>query len=319
MTGADRVLLSLVLVLIGIGLLYQGGEMLVDNSIKLARNFGVSSLVIGLTVVAFATSAPELATTLSAAFRGSPEMAIANVFGSNVANIGLILGISALIVPLTVTVRFIRREIAFMVFVTILIYPLMATRLYLGRLEGLFLVAMLGIFIATQLRETNSNEDRDPTPTIEHVPGTRLILLIAVGVGLLVGGAQALVYGASYIASEMGVTDRVIGATLVALGTSLPELAAAIVAARRKEGDLVLGNIIGSNIFNLLCILGVTATVHPIQISAKALAVDFWVVLGISLLLLAALATHRRLVRAEGGVLLVIYLGYTFFLFSGTS
>lgn len=312
-------LLSLVLVIIGIFLLYQGGEMLVDNSIKLARNFGVSSLVIGLTVVAFATSAPELATTLSAAFRGSPEMAIANVLGSNIANLGLILGVSALIVPLTVSVRFIRREVAFMVFVTILIYPLMATRFYLGRLEGLFLVAMLGIFIATQLRETTSSEEGDPTPTVEHVPAKRLLIFIALGVGLLVGGAQALVYGASHIASAMGVTDRVIGATLVALGTSLPELAAAIVAVRRNEGDLVLGNIIGSNIFNLLCILGLTATIHPIQVPAKALAVDFWVVLGISLLLLAALATHRRLVRAEGAVLLAVYLAYTGFLLLATN
>ncbi len=312
-------LFSLVLVLAGIGLLYAGGELLVDNSIKLARNFGVSSLVIGLTVVAFATSAPELATTLSAAYRGSPEMAIANVLGSNVANVGLILGISALMVPLTVTVRFIRREVAFMVFVTILLYPLMATGLYIGRFEGLLLFVMLVLFIATQLRETSTQGDSDPTPTIEHVPATRLIILIAVGVGLLVGGAQALVHGASTIASAMGVSERVIGATLVALGTSLPELAAAIVAARRKEGDLVLGNVIGSNIFNILCILGITATVHPIQISAKSLAVDFWVVLGISLLLLVALVINRRLVRVEGAVLLAAYFGYTVFLFLGSS
>ncbi|MEM7585874.1 MAG: calcium/sodium antiporter [Acidobacteriota bacterium] len=311
-------LLSLVLVLIGIAMLYQGGEMLVDNSIKLARNFGVSSLVIGLTVVAFATSAPELATTLSAAFQGSPDMAIANILGSNIANVGLILGVAALIVPLTVTFRFIRREVAFMVFVTILIYPILATRANVDRFEGLFLVLMLAIFIATQLRETKGKEDADPTPTVEHVPVSRLLLLITAGVALLVLGAQSLVYGASDIARAMGVTDRVIGATLVALGTSLPELAAAVVAARRNEGDLVLGNVIGSNIFNLLCILGITSMVHPIQVAGKILAVDFWVVLGISLLLLAFLAWNRRLVRAEGALLLAAYCGYTYFLFSST-
>ena len=163
-------LLSALFVLAGVALLYGGGEVLVDNAIRLAKSFGVSSLVIGLTVVAFATSAPELAATLTAAFRGSPDIAIGNVLGSNVANLGLILGIAAMILALHTTTRFIRREVAFMVFVTILLYPLMATSLFLSRLEGILLVAMLGIFIATQLRETsapkeNENDGADARPT----------------------------------------------------------------------------------------------------------------------------------------------------------
>jgi len=308
-------LLSLFFVLVGIALLYGGGELLIENSIRLAKGFGVSSLVIGLTVVAFATSAPELATTLTAALQGSPDIAIGNVLGSNVANLGLILGVSALIFPLAATPRFIRREVAFMVFVTILVYPLMATSLLIERLEGLLLVVMLGIFLATQMREQRSEEEEPEKEGVPKRPRWLAVLGIAAGVVLLVGGAQALVAGASDIARSLGVSDRVIGLTLVALGTSLPELAAAVVAARRRLADLVLGNVIGSNIFNLLCILGITSMVHPISVAPQALRLDFWVTLGISVLALVALATRRRLERAEGAVLLAIYLGYMIFLF----
>ena len=307
-------LFSFLLVVAGVALLYWGGEVLVDNSIRLAESFGVSSLMIGLTVVAFATSAPELAATLTAAVKGVPDIAIGNVFGSNVANLGLILGVAALIFPLHATVRFIRREVAFMVFVTILVYPLMANN-HLGRLEGLTLVVMLGLFLWTQIRESG----RDQAAARDSVTGKRSIWLsalgVALGVVLLVTGAQALVEGASNIARALGVSDRVIGLTLVAFGTSLPELAAAISAARRHEGDLVLGNVIGSNIFNLLCILGITAMVHPIPVTPQALALDYWVMLAISVLLMIALATQRRLVRVEGALLLAFYVGYMIFLY----
>ncbi len=308
-------LLSIILVFVGIGVLYLGGEVLVDNSIRLAKSFGVSSLVIGLTVVAFATSAPELASTITAALKGSPDMAIGNVLGSNIANLGLILGISALVFPLHAKMRFIRREVAFMVFVTILIYPLMVRNRSLGWVDGLLLLAMLGLFLFTQLREQREGADEDTDGESTSRPPWLSCLGIALGVGLLVGGAQALVTGASDIARAMGISERVIGLTLLALGTSLPELAAAISAARRHEGDLVLGNVIGSNIFNLLCILGITSIVHPIRVSAAAIGLDFWIVLAISVAVLLALASQRRLVRLEGAILLATYLGYMIYLF----
>ncbi len=312
-------LISAFLVIIGIALLYAGGEVLVASSIRLAKSFGVSSLVIGLTVVAFATSAPELAATILAALKGAPDIAIGNVLGSNVANLGLILGTSALIFPLYTSARFIRREVAFMVFVTILIYPLMATGNQLNWLDGLFLLVMLGIFLATQLREARRDEKKEDDGSggngEERGRVWLFVLGIALGVVLLVAGAHALVTGASNIARALGISDRVIGLTLVALGTSLPELAAAISAARRREGDLVLGNVIGSNIFNLLCILGITSIVHPIRVAAEAIRLDYWVVLAISLLVMAALATRRRLVRSEGALLLAFYLGYMIFLY----
>ncbi len=309
-------LFSSFLVVLGVALLYFGGEVLVDNSIRLARSAGVSSLVIGLTVVAFATSAPELAATITAALKGAPDIAVGNVFGSNIANLGLILGVSALIFPLHATVRFIRREVAFMVFVTILVFPLMITDSLVNWLEGLFLVAMLGLFLWTQLRETRgADEDDKDEAGDESRPAWLSALGIALGVALLVGGAQALVEGASNIARELGVSDRVIGLTLVALGTSLPELAAAVSAARRHEDGLVLGNVIGSNIFNMLCILGITSMVHPIRVASQVLWQDYWVVLIISLLLMAALATQRRLVRVEGAMLLAFYIGYMVYLY----
>ncbi len=308
-------LFSIFLVVVGVALLYFGGEVLVDNSTRMAKSFGVSTLVIGLTVVAFATSAPELAATLTAALKGAPDIAVGNVFGSNVANLGLILGVSALIFPLHATIRFIRREVAFMVFVTLLVYPLMVNQ-HLGWLEGLVLVVMLGVFLWTQIREGGRDRVTAREPAAEGERPVWLSALgVALGVALLVAGAQALVEGASDIARALGVSDRVIGLTLVALGTSLPELAAAVSAARRHEGDLVLGNVIGSNIFNLLCILGITAMVHPISIAPQALALDYWVMLAISAGVLLALATQRRLVRVEGALLLAFYLGYMVFLY----
>lgn len=303
------------LVAIGIALLYAGGEVLIASSIRLARAFGVSRMVIGLTVVAFATSSPELAATLTAAFRGSPDMAVGNVIGSNVANLGLILGMAAVIFPLHAKARFIRREVVFMVAVTVLVYPLMATGLYLGRLEGLFLVVLLVIFLYVLIRDPDSQEVAPDMPTEIFWPTWLSSLGVALGIVLLVAGAQALVRGASEIAYALGVSERVVGLTLVAFGTSLPELAATVVAARRHESDLVLGNVIGSNIFNLLCILGFTTLAHPIVVTPKVLGLDFWVMFGISVLLLGMLATRRRVVRLEGTLLLSIYVGYTVFLY----
>ncbi|MCP4663423.1 MAG: calcium/sodium antiporter [bacterium] len=307
------------LVLVGIVMLYYGGEALVENSIRLARSFNVSHLVIGLTVVAFATSCPELAASITAALRESPDIAVGNVFGSNIANLGLILGISALILPLYPSRRLIRRDAVFMVFVTVLVFPLMVGDLLLNRLEGLVLVVLLGLFLHNLLRDPETKE-QEVVPADELDKPQRPVWLsalgVALGVGLLVGGATALVAGATDIALALGITERVIGLTLVALGTSLPELAASIVATRKGEGALVLGNVVGSNIFNLLMILGITSLVHPINVTPAAMQLDFWVMLGISVVVLIFLATKRRLVRIEGAILLLVYLVYTVFLFT---
>ena len=307
-------IVSILLLVAGIALLYFGGEVLVDNSIRIAAHFGVSALVIGPTVVAFATSAPELAATLTAAFKGVPDIAIGNVLGSNVANLALILATAAIVMPLTTTKQFIRRELAFMVFVTVLAYPVMATGLEIGRAEGFMLFVILLMFIAALLRNPGEAGEAQKTDDVEPRPLGLSVLGVVLGIGLLVGGAQALVSGATQITLSLGVAERIIGFTAVAIGTSLPELAASIVAARKNEGDLVMGNIVGSNIFNILCILGITPMVHPIAVAPEALRLDFWMMLGISVLVAAMLAVNRRLERWEGIFLLTIYVGYTVFL-----
>lgn len=310
--------LAIFLLILGIALLYSGGELLVDNAIRLAKNFNVSNMVIGLTVIAFGTSCPELATSLAAALTGSPDIAIGNAFGSNVANLGLILGLSALIMPFTVTVAFLRREVAFMIFATVLVYPLMVNG-RLNRIEGLVLFLLLVGFIYVLLRDPGAQDEHMVHPEdLERQPRPVWLasLGVAVGVGLLVGGAEALVEGGRYVANAFGISERVIGFTIVAFGTSLPELAASIVAARRGEGDIVMGNLVGSNIFNLLCILGLTALVVPIPVSAESMRLDFWMMLGVSVLLLIMLLTNKKLVRTEGMVLMVIYLSYVAYLFS---
>ena len=317
--GTSALLLSFVFIVVGVALLYWGGELLVEHSIHLAKSLGVSSMVIGLTVVAFATSAPELAATLTAAFSGSPDLAVGNAFGSNITNLGLILAISTLVMPIDVTQRFLRREMAFMLLATILVYPLMVDG-QLERWEGGFLFLALVAFLWRLIRNGASSgappvaglevEDEEATSSL-----WRSIGAVAVGVVLLVTGAKVLVQGATAIALGFGVPERVIGLTLVALGTSLPELAASVAAARRRAGDLVLGNIVGSNIFNLLCILGLTSLAHPIAVPAAAMGIDFWVMFGISALTLLFLTLGSQLSREEGVVLLLIYVGYSIFLF----
>ena len=308
-------LLSIFLVVLGIVLLFGGGEVLVESAKKLAFAFGMSPMVVGLTVVAFATSAPELAAALTANLKGSPDLAVGNAVGSNIANIGLILGTTALFFTLPATTRFISRELAFMIVVTLVSYPLMLTDRRLERLEGGFMFLLLALFLWFLLRDPDHQQEHAVEAGDDEAPIWKSVLGVAFGVALLVGGAQSLVIGASDIARGLGISERVIGLTVVAIGTSLPELAASLVAGRKGETDIIMGNIIGSNIFNLLCILGVTALVSPLQVAEAAVGIDYWMMLGIALLLLAFLGLTRRLTHVEGFALLAVYVGYSVYLF----
>ena len=305
---------NLGLIVVGIVLLYFGGEFLVENAAKLAKKLGVSALVIGLTVVAFGTSAPELAASVTAALRGLPDLSVGNIVGSNIANLALVLGVAALIYPLVTTARFVRREVPFMVGTSLLLLPFSLDGT-IGRFEGLILVVLLGLFLWVLLRGGDSAEieEIDAELSDDEVAAAstlRLSLLAAVGIGLLVGGAQILVEGASNLAEAFGINERVIGITLVALGTSLPELASSVVAALKKEGDIIIGNLIGSNVFNVLSIIGITTLIQPLMVRPEWQNVDFWIMIGISLLTLAFLAIGLRVGRVKGGVLFAIYVGY---------
>lgn len=310
--------MDLLLVLLGAVLLYAGGEALVRGSVDLARLLGMSPVVIGLTVVSFGTSSPELASTLAAALRGSSDVAFGNVVGSNVANIGLILGLTALIWPVATTAAFLRREVPFMLFACGLLFPIVANGT-ISRLEGGALFALLIVFLLYLLRseafQPDTKEEFAGAYSRGAGPAIKSLVLVVIGIAMLVFGARALVTGGINLARIIGVSERVIGLTVVALGTSLPELASSIVAAIKRESGILLGNLIGSNVFNVLCILGLTVLVRPIELTPGAVWGDLIVMLGISGLVWPFLATGLKMERWEGFVLLAVYVVYMTFLF----
>lgn len=301
----------------GMGLLWWGGEWLIDGASSLARRWGLSPLVIGLTVVAFGTSAPELAATLVAALRGAPAIAFGNVVGSNIANLGLILGIATLIGSLVPQARFVQREVPVMLGASLL-FAALALDGSTGRLEGFVLLVLIVPYLLYLLKTDTEPPGVEAEFAREYgdeppAKGPALVRTVA-GIALLVLGAQALVEGAVGIAEALGVPQRVIGITLVAFGTSLPELAAAVVAVLKQEGDIVLGNIIGSNIFNILVIYGATCLVHPVTVNAAEARIDLLVMLALTLLTSVLLATGDRMRRPEGAVLVASYLIYVVWL-----
>jgi len=311
--------MNLLLILLGIALLYLGGELLVRNASRLAQSWGISPLVIGLTIVAFGTSAPELAASLTASLRGSPEIALGNVIGSNSANIALILAITTIVYPLRGRAEFLRREMPIMVGTAVVLVAMLLGGV-VDRVEGAVLVLLLGGYLGLLLRgrekpDVEAEFAQEYAGGNDGPPAWLSVLGALFGLVLLVAGAQALVTGATAIARGLGVPELIIGLTLVAIGTSLPELATSIVAALKRESDIALGNIVGSNVFNILGILGVTAMVRPIAVPFGDVVVDLAVMLGFSLLLVPFLMTGLRLSRREGGVLLVLYLTYVAYLY----
>ncbi|MGE0484595.1 MAG: calcium/sodium antiporter [Gammaproteobacteria bacterium] len=299
--------------LLGLVLLYFGGEWLVRGAAALAARTGISPLAIGLTVVAFGTSAPELVVSLQAALGGASDIAVGNVVGSNIANIGLILGIAALIRPLEVHVNVLRIDSPLMLAASVLMVALLVDGT-VGRGDGLVLglalLAYIGFTLWQSRRETAENQAEFAAGIpADHGSMAHHLLLVGAGLAALVGGGKALVGAAVAIATALGVSQAVIGLTIVAVGTSLPELAASIVAALRGQGDIALGNVIGSNLFNILGILGVTAMVSPLPRGEVG-----WDTLGVMLLFALAVwplaLTGQRLVRGEGAALIGAYGAY---------
>ncbi len=313
--GPVAIVVNVVLVLLGVLLLYAGGEVLVRNAALLARATGMSPLTVGLTVVALATSCPELATTLAANIGGSPDAALGNVVGSNIANLGLVLGLAALLSPLRSQTRLLRRELPFMILTAALLFLLLADG-ELGALEAISLLALLGSYLLVVARGGEHTDADEPQEGAGRSRPWMTMLGVVLGACLLVAGAQALIEGAIDLARDLGVTERLIGLTLVAVGGGLPELAGSVVAAIRRQGDIILGNLIGSNVFNLLFALSIAALARPLEIDPAAFRLDLWVMLGMSLLVLPFLATGRRLGRREGLVLLGVYTVYIALLFA---
>lgn len=303
----------------GIFGLYLGAEGLVRGSVALALQLGLSRLVIGLTVVAFGTSTPELVVSVKASLDGLYAISLGNVVGSNICNIALILGTSALIQPLRIDAQVVRLQIPIVILVSILLTVFLLDG-GISRLEGacLFLGILVhmgySLYLARKEKSGLAGEPSGATTT--EAPVGRVwvsLVFVAGGLGLLIAGAQFFLTGAVSLARNLGVSEAFIGLTIVALGTSLPELATSMMAALRKEGDIAVGNVVGSNIFNILCILGIASLVHPIEMGGVRM-IDIAVMLGIAILVLPMARTGFRLNRWEGAGLLAMYGGYIYFL-----
>jgi cation:H+ antiporter len=299
--------------------LYFGAEWLVKGSAGLARAFGVKPLVIGLTVVAYGTSAPELAVSSAAILKGSSEIVLGNVIGSCIANLGLILGITALVSPPGVDPRLIRREIPVMV-LSVIALPVV---LYDGKVSIIDALVLLGCSIAFTVVTLTVSSSDSPPPTVElpdeepekepGEPGDRKSRLIGItlgGLALLVVGGELFVSGAKGIAFTIGMSDRVVGLTVVAIGTSLPELAASMVAAARGHASLAVGNVVGSNIFNIFLVLGCVGLIRPIEGSLATQRLDMLFLVGITVVGVLFMRGSRRINRLEGSLLLGAYVSF---------
>lgn len=307
-------MIDLSLIAIGFAGLLLGGNWLVDGAVGLATRWGVSPLVIGLTLVGFGTSMPELVTSVQAALAGSPGIAIGNVVGSNIANILLILGLTCALSPMAVARGTLQRDGTVMLGATLAALALVLWG-NINRPMGLLLVAGLALYLVTALRRGDSDAaciSDMPTP-----PLWRGLVAVLAGLVVTILAARALVTGAVAVAASWGVSEALIGVTIVAVGTSLPELVTSLVAARKGQADMAFGNIIGSNIFNVLGILGVTALVRPMQVPAQFITLDIWVMTGAALVVLIMGATGRRISRGEGATLLAGYAAYTGLLILG--
>ena len=311
-------LLQIVLFFAGLTGLYFGAEWLVKGASRFASSFNIKPVVIGLTIVAFGTSTPELVTSVIASIKHSSDIAMGNVIGSNIANIGLILGLSAIVQPLKIDMKLIYREMPIVVGISMLLY-FMGWNGALSRLEGCIL--LIGILAYTcYVYRVALKESKTIELEYEEFIGVKDnvakdIFLIIIGIGALVGGAYLLVHSAIYFARVIGISELVIGLTVIAVGTSIPELATSLVAAIRKESDISVGNVLGSNIFNILAVLGIAAIIQPLQVNSASLRIDMPVMLFFSIFLIPIITWKCVLTRGQGVLLLIGYCAYVFWLF----
>ena len=303
---------------LGLVLLILGGDFLVKGSVALAIRMRVSMVVIGLTVVSFATSAPELIVSVYSALTGHPDMAIGNVIGSNIANISLVLGLTVLVYPLSFKKRLYQFDIPVMLTACVLFAIFLFTNALLEAWEGFVFIVLLGLLTLYLIQNSRKQELPSKEVHVHSISLFKLSFYIVFGGACLYFGSHFLVNGASGLAREIGLSERIISVSIVAFGTSVPELAASIIAALKKQKDLSIGNLIGSNIFNVLAVLGITSVVKPIAVLDQSLLTnDIWWMLGISVLLYPLMFLFKKdhFGRVEGVVLLMVYTTYIWFLF----
>lgn len=305
-----------VFILLGLALLIAGGNWLLKGAVGLSMQLNIPRIVIGMTVVSLATSAPELIVSAKAAVAGYPNLALGNVIGSNVANLGLVLAITILIGHVNVRRSFYTTDWPMMMLASILFYLFLALDQVLSRTEGVIMVSLLFLFLVYLLRFQKPAVEEEPSKLMVERPLYLTTLFLGLGGAGLWAGSELLVSGAIGLAQVFGVSERVIGITLVSVGTSIPELAASVIAMIRKEKAISVGNLIGSNIFNLLAVLGITAMITPIHTSdMRLLGSDIWWMIGISFLILPLVFFPKglRLGWRDGLVLLASYAGFLYF------
>ena len=308
--------------LVGLGVLYLGAEWLVKGAASLALRYGIRPLVVGITVVALGTSMPEFVINFFAALDGQDSLALGNIVGSNICNIALILGTSAIVLPLAVSPTTLKKEYPIMMAVLILFY-IIALDGVIGKSDGLILISGLVAFflflfldakrhtgppVKKEMKQTKQSRD-------ESSFWVKIGFLVG-GIVFLAGGARAMVYSAVNVAEMLGIDPVIVGLTIVAIGTSLPELAASVVSAARQEADISVGNVLGSNMLNVLFVVGLVSLVRPLRVDATSLAIHFPVMLAFGFLLLPLAWTQFQITRMEGGVLLAGFMGYLLFLAS---
>ena len=305
----------------GIALLYYGADFLIRGGVEIARKLHIPELIVGLTLVAFGTSAPEFVVSLSAGIAGKGDIAIGNIVGSNICNIALILGLCALIRPLAVNSRLFRMDLPIMTVSTLLLAVFLFFSRGVNRWQAVIFLLMMAGFIAWQFFSARKNREDAAALAAEleesaggrTYPAIILLLMVAGGLAGLTGGARLFVNGAVSAARLLGVPEAIIALSLVALGTSLPELATSLVASLKKQGDIAVGNVVGSNIFNVLFILGIAPLVHPF--SARGISpVDCAVMVLVTLIAVPFMWTRKRISRTEGALLLAVYVAYIVFL-----
>ncbi|MFH1052529.1 MAG: calcium/sodium antiporter [bacterium] len=315
----STILISVLILIAGGLFLYFGAEGLIRGSASVAIRKGITPLVVGLTIVAFGTSSPEFVVSVAAALRGNAGIAVGNIVGSNICNIALILGIAALISPIKVNVQLIKTDILIMIGVSILLIVMIIFDQTISRFDGVILFAGIILYTGFTLYMAKRKKT-NPEGIISEIKGKLIkdILFIVGGLIILVIGANLFIDGAIKIAKVLEVSDVIIGLTIVAVGTSLPELATSVLAAIKKQGDISIGNIVGSNIFNILCILGFAALLNPIVLTGanQVNYIDMVVMLLMAIILLPLAWTKLEISRLEGAFLLFLYFGYVYYMYS---
>lgn len=310
-------ILQICLIIIGATFVILGADKLTEGAAALARKMNMSEMIIGLTIVAAGTSAPELFSSLVSALKDKPDMAVGNVIGSNIFNTMLIVGCAAMVAPMTITKSTVRKDIPFAVFASMLLMALCADGFdsielkgkMISRIDGILLLIGFIVFMAYTLRGAKSSDNQEESNVSAEIKTWKSVLFVVLGLAGLVVGSNLFVDSASGVASSLGVSDGVIGLTIVAGGTSLPELATSVVAARKGQSAIAIGNVIGSNVFNILAILGLTATISPMAISGITM-VDISMLLVSILLVWMFSFTRYTVARWEGAVLSLGFFGY---------